>query len=303
VCAVSDHFPALAAQARQFLKIKAIENVRPPIITDVFFLDVLTEILETPLHFLNYLALRAMADKKLMINQELTILGYHLKHNLWLEDKYDMVNLGDDFTSSLDIAMSARRLGVPGERTPKGILTRFDGTPIGRLISEFEASAIPELVGVGMLFLQLSSDTAKHINRGIDRLVRSAANDGRLHDMSVPTGAENSGFTIHVSPHPEEEARRRLSTHCGIRKYDAKADAWYGLLLAPGTGDIRGALAIEGKWKSDPDMDKALDAWPKKPLVPIATLSQGAPSRKVGRNDRCPCGSGKKYKKCCLNNS
>src|SRR5207244_4331493 len=25
-----------------------------------------------------------------------------------------------------------------------------------------------------------------------------------------------------------------------------------------------------------------------------------APPRKVGRNDPCPCGSGKKYKKCCL---
>ena len=25
--------------------------------------------------------------------------------------------------------------------------------------------------------------------------------------------------------------------------------------------------------------------------------------RKVGRNDPCPCGSGKKYKKCCLNKS
>ena len=23
---------------------------------------------------------------------------------------------------------------------------------------------------------------------------------------------------------------------------------------------------------------------------------------KIGRNDQCPCGSGKKYKKCCLNN-
>ncbi|MBI9086513.1 MAG: SEC-C domain-containing protein [Desulfobacterales bacterium] len=23
-------------------------------------------------------------------------------------------------------------------------------------------------------------------------------------------------------------------------------------------------------------------------------------SRKIGRNDPCPCGSGKKYKKCCL---
>jgi len=303
VCAVSDHFPALAAQARQFLKIRVVENVHTAIITDVFFLDVLTEILETPLHFLNYLTLRAKADKKLLVNQELTNLGYHLKHNLWLEDKYDLVNLGDDFTSSLDIAMSARRLGVPGERTPKGILTRFDGTPIGRLISEFEASAIPELVGIGMLFLQLDSDTAKHINRGVDRLVGSAANDGRLHDMSVPTGAENSGFTIHVSPHPEEVARGRLSTHCKIRKYDAKADAWYGLLLAPGTGDIRGALAIDGKWKFDAEMEKALSAWPKKPVVPIATLSQGSLRRKVGRNELCPCGSGKKYKKCCLNNS
>ena len=24
------------------------------------------------------------------------------------------------------------------------------------------------------------------------------------------------------------------------------------------------------------------------------------PARHVGRNDRCPCGSGRKYKKCCL---
>jgi len=23
-------------------------------------------------------------------------------------------------------------------------------------------------------------------------------------------------------------------------------------------------------------------------------------TRKIGRNERCPCGSGKKYKKCCL---
>lgn len=300
VCAVSDHFPALAAQARQFLRIRATENVQPPIITDVFFLDVLTEILETPLQFLNYLALRAQFDKQLLVSQELTTLGYHLKQNLWLDKKYDMVNLGDDFTSSLDIAMSARRLGVSGERTPKGILTRFDGTPVGRLISEFEASAIPELVGLGMLFLQLGSDTAKHLNRGIGRLVRSAADDGQQYDMSVPSDADRPGFTIHVSCLPEEVARERLSTHCRVRKYEAKADVWYGLILAPGTGDIRAALAIEEKWKADADMEKALDAWPRKPMVPIATLSRGPLRRKVGRNEPCPCGSGKKYKKCCL---
>lgn len=303
VCAVSDHFPALAAQARQLLKVRATENVHPPIITDVFFLDVLTEILDTPLHLLNYLALRAKFDKQLLVSQELTTLGYHLKHNLWLEEKYSTVNLGDDFTSSLDIAMSARRLGVPGERTPKGILTRFDGTPIGRLNSEFEASAIPELVGLGMLFLQFGSNTAMHINRGIDRLVRAAADDGQPHDISVPSDTDKSGFTIHVNSLPEEIARERLSTHCRIRKYDTKSDVWYGLLLAPRTGNIRGALAIEEKWKADADLEKALDAWPKKPMEPIRKLSQGALRRKIGRNEPCPCGSGKKYKRCCLERS
>lgn len=303
VCAVSDHFPALAAQARQFLKIIATKYVQPPIITDVFFLDVLTEILQTPLQFLNYLALRAKFDKQLLVSQEITTLGYHLRHNLWFEEKYNMVNLGDDFTSSLDIAMSARRLGVPGERTPKGILTRFDGTPIGRLISEFETSAIPELVGLGMLFLQLGSDTAKHLNRGLDRLVRSAADDGQQHDISVPSNADKSGFTVHVNSLPEEIARERLSTHCRIRKYDTKSDVWYGLLLAPGTGNIRGALAVEEKWKADADLEKALDVWPKKPMVPIRRLSQSALRRKIGRNEPCPCGSSKKYKRCCLERS
>ncbi|TJV70068.1 MAG: prepilin peptidase [Mesorhizobium sp.] len=303
VCCVSDHFPALAAQARQFLKVRATENVHPPIVADVFFLDVLTEILETPLHLFNYLALRVKFDKRLLVNQELTNLGYHLKHNLWLEDRYDLVNLGDDFTSSLDIAMSARRLGVPGERTPKGILTRFNGTPIGRLISEFEASAIPELVGLGMLFLQLGSDSAKHINRGIDRMVRSAVDDGQPYDISVPSDADKSGFTIHVNSLEGEVARERLSAHCRIRKYDTKSDVWYGLLLAPGGGDIRGALAIEGKWKADANMEEALAAWPKKPMVPIKTLSRGALRRKIGRNEPCPCGSGKKYKRCCLDRS
>ncbi len=31
----------------------------------------------------------------------------------------------------------------------------------------------------------------------------------------------------------------------------------------------------------------------------VASANQNLP--KVGRNDPCPCGSGKKYKKCCLN--
>ena len=130
--------------------------------------------------------------------------------------------------------------------------------------------------------------------------MRSAAKTGNHHDMSVPSEAEKSGFTIHVNGLPEEIARKNLSTPCRIRKYDTNSDAWYGILLAPGSGDIRGALVIEEKWKPDPHMEKSMEAWPRKPMIPINKLSQDALRRKIGRNEPCPCGSEKKYKRCCL---
>jgi hypothetical protein len=301
ICVVSDHYPALGMQSKQFLKIRSTDELLPPLVTDLFFIDVLTEILESPLHIINYLALRAKFDVKLLINQETVALGFHLKHNLWVEDKYDMVNLGDDFSGPLDLAMYARRASVPGKRTPEGILTRFRGSQIGRLISAIEKSGIPELVGVGLLLLQLGPESARHINNGLERLIHSSVNEGQ-HDLSVPAFAEKSGFTIHINARTEEIALSRLSLHCQIRKYSTRANSWYGLLLMPNTGEVRGALAIEEKWRADPEMAKIVNKWPKSPIVPISTLSHGSLRRKIGRNAECPCGSGKKYKRCCLNN-
>ena len=299
ICIVSDHYPALAFQARQFLKTKVTSSIQPPLVTDVFALDVFTEMLTTPLHFLNFLALRARADQKLMVSQELTTLGYHLKHNLWLEDQYDMVNLGDDFTSDLDIAMLARRAGVPGEKTPKGVLTRFNSITIGRILDEIEKVGSPQLTGLGLLLLQLGSKTANLLSKGIDRIVREAKRDGKNHDISVPVDASGMGFTIHCNNLPEDVARERLTAHCRLRKHDGKANAWYGLLLEPGTGQIRGALANEEDWQPDIQLDAVLSSWPRRAPVPISHLASGP--RKIGRNEPCPCGSGKKYKKCCLN--
>ncbi|MFC6049659.1 SEC-C metal-binding domain-containing protein, partial [Methylobacterium hispanicum] len=59
-----------------------------------------------------------------------------------------------------------------------------------------------------------------------------------------------------------------------------------------------------------PDDLRRFDAWSfgtlDDPLADLAWTEEGAglpqqnPYRDVGRNDPCPCGSGKKFKKCCL---
>lgn len=47
------------------------------------------------------------------------------------------------------------------------------------------------------------------------------------------------------------------------------------------------------------EWDDILDENTKKQIAKDWRVSKQAVSSKVGRNDPCPCGSGKKYKKCC----
>ena len=47
--------------------------------------------------------------------------------------------LGDDISAALDVAMAVRRDGIPGNRTPDGILTRLHETTLGRIIQEIES--------------------------------------------------------------------------------------------------------------------------------------------------------------------
>jgi uncharacterized protein YecA (UPF0149 family) len=50
--------------------------------------------------------------------------------------------------------------------------------------------------------------------------------------------------------------------------------------------------------KKAADMPKAT---PSVPLAPCQSLAPKSESKqRVGRNDPCPCGSGKKFKKCCI---
>ena len=54
LCVVSDHYPSLHFQTRQFLKYEETDVIQPPLVLDVFALDALTEMLPSPLRFLSY---------------------------------------------------------------------------------------------------------------------------------------------------------------------------------------------------------------------------------------------------------
>jgi hypothetical protein len=287
ITVLSESYPALAFQARQFLRYQRTETIVPPIIADVFAIDAMTEMLDSPLWFVDYLRRRSMYAEKLYVPDELTALSLHLKQNLWLEEKYDFVQLTDDISCDLDAAMTVRRDGIPGKRTPEGILTRFEGLTIKRVLKQIEEKPDPDTLGFAFTVLSGDEESTKKLSEGIDEASRRCENDGWAHNFTMSLrSAPAIGVIVHCNQDSLEEAWRRLQLHCEKRKYLHRAEEWYGICIEPRTKKLRFGIGLEYKWKRDEAIERRTNA------------IQNEEVRKVGRNDPCPCGSGKKYKKC-----
>lgn len=297
LCVVSDHYPALSFQSRQFLKHQETEVIKPPFVLDVFTLDAMTEMLESPLRFLSYVHRRTLYADRLHAS-ELTVLSYHLKQNLWLDEEHSMVVLGEDISADLDIAMAARRDGIPGRATPEGILTRYAGTTLWRLIEDIEARADAGTIDLGFMLLMLSGETIKDTNHAIDQAVAKTRRDGQTHDVTIGLG--DTGFTVHCNDLPVAAAIGPLRRHCERRKYTEKAETWFGVCLSSRDARMRFGVSLDYPWKQDTALDEVTKKLPRPSPNVKAAMRQSLTKPKVGRNDSCPCGSGIKFKKCCL---
>nr|WP_292097881.1 NERD domain-containing protein [Brevundimonas sp.] len=302
LCILSDHYPALAFQARQFLDPQTTDRIMAPMVMDVFALDVMAEMLASPLQFLHYLTLRERFGDRLLAGHELTLLGFHLTHHLWFDDDYNMVTLGDDFSIPLDIAMLARREGIPGAETPPGILTKLRDTTFGSLLRQIEDSDDPDVGELGLLLLELGEETARSLGSGVDTLCAAAQRDRRVHDLSLAFGEAQAGLTVHCRYPDAPDTMTRLLGHCQLRKYATRSNSWYGLLIDPDSRTIIASLGSRDPWAFNAEVDRLARRWPLRPQVPWAAIEGRVGRTSAGRNDPCPCGSGsgKKHKKCCL---
>lgn len=293
ICLVADHYPALAFQADQFLVRREVEAVFDPLIIDVFTLDVMAEMLHRPLRFLSYLELRALYGDKVHIHHETTLLAYHLKYNLWLDGEYDFVALEDDFAADIEIAMGARRFGLPGRRTPDGVLTIAEGRTLDQVIQTIEAEPMGAMIDLVLLIYQLSGNAMKELLDGVDRALDFARIKGSS-DFSIGFGG--TGVTIHANFLSRAEAEPRLVAHMSLCKYRQRTDSWFGLSLSPIDGSIRFGKKVVFPWQFDAHMNRAAKQIGK-PASQNPFQRQGP---KLGRNEPCHCGSGRKYKNCHL---
>ena len=268
-------------------------------VVDVFMLDTATEMLESPVEFLSYLKLRAEHAGRIVAHDELTILSFYLQRNLLLDQSYDFFYMEDNISMELDTAMLVRRHGVAGSDVVEGFLSRLRSTTLGRILRSIERQRDTDTIELAFALLQLREDTVNEVSGRIDKLAEQAKVDGHNHDMSVLFRELNIGLTVHCNPNRINESAQLLIEHCKRRKYSQRVDNWFGICIA-NDGSLRYGVHLKGIWKYNATMERKVRELDSRIVRNRGHRRIVTGYGKVGRNDQCPCGSGKKYKHCCL---
>ncbi|WP_420001845.1 SEC-C metal-binding domain-containing protein [Acinetobacter sp. LF10] len=312
ICVVSDHYPALATQARQFLRYHTDHIIKTPFVTDVFFIDTLAEMLPSPLHIFDYLIKRTDYGSSIILNHELSTLAVYINQNLYFQNEFQSVMLDDNVTCDLELAMMARRDHLENiPIIPDGLLTRFKNSYIGKLIDQVCNSDSYKLQQIGFHLLSLDEKTINFVNEAIEKMIAQFHIDLHHHDLTVPISESYSGITIHCNVDTYNSAYNRLKKHIERRKYSQKAKSWVGFIINPYTLNISIAIYENYEWQYSKDLEKdfrGMNLNNTRHLINIGNPITFKPEQsrtfkniqpKIGRNEKCPCGSGLKFKKCC----
>ena len=200
-----------------------------------------------------------------------------------------MVMISDDVSADLDQAILFRRKGIGEKRTPEGILTKYKNTFIGNFLDNISSHEDDYTIEIGFFLLTLSEEAITQINEGIEKTISLFFEDGRGHDFTVGFNDAKAGITIHTNTLEYSKAYNSLLEHCKRRKYMQHANNWFGICVDPHTKTVKFGVMSDTAWVYSKTIGEE---------IVNKLISKNV---KIGRNEKCPCGSGKKYKKCCIN--
>ena len=177
--------------------------------------------------------------------------------------------------------------GVPTLDVPPGILT---------ILKELRRRQDDDARFIAFALLRLNHAALVRIARAAETFRNTAPPTRQIHRTTFT----EDGIVINVMAHASLSDRDffgNVTLRTRMEHYRAKARATISLGI-----DLRKAKAfeiaqwLEGEWRYEPAIEKLLQEESSQNRT--VTLPTGIP--KPGRNSPCPCGSGRKSKKCCL---
>ena len=302
LCITGDHYPAVISLARVFLQKR--EDDPHPIMMSIFDLDVVTHYLNDRFDLLYYLRQRTVHEAHFITVSEMSLLGFHLKHKLFPQKDTDGTFVADNYTQLVDANFLVVRGGWHDTGSTDRLFHGWKNERFDELVRDIKLAArrqsSQEVPAEDLLFFlfDLAGQGADYFADMVERCKRATLEDGQMHDFRLPMPRNKKGVTFVSFPapsHPIQAAvfKQELTAIALAQKYRSQADEWVALASfagSPVSFDVFGY--IKSTWEQDAELERIVDS----SLSP--GIAVGADGKKLGRNQRCPCGSGKKFKRC-----
>jgi hypothetical protein len=303
LCAITlDQFTEIAAQAQRVSEIGVGVGTEPLWALSLSDLRVYADIFTNPLEFLHFIEQRkeAFGSSNLQLDDELDHLGLYLEHNHYVKHLEEAMRGPNahirafGYRQKIDEFYSARLRDLVTVSPLRQDMPQLMAT----LLDLLAISAKPGRTEIAAYILDLGghwrTDIFNYVQQQVER-----ASDFRPRPLS-----SHGDVRLTVAP---------WSQHWGTPASNELVEHVKALMLLHGEADrhiLELAFNSEKKlvaasWKVVQQSDISLVERSK--LAEMAELLRekrlknvAAVGKRVGRNETCPCGSGKKFKKCCI---
>lgn len=297
----TENYPSLTHQSHVMLDKKDDEPF--PIFSTIFDLELMTYYLNDPYDFLYYIKQRTSLMDFFKTDEEIVFLGYHLDQKLWKIPRVDMFTIDSNFGQLIDRNYYPLKAGLEVSDEGDAIKNRWKNADFDKLCDQLKTLDEPKITDIIFHLLDWSGEARKNLVDFIIQTKQKTLQDGKFHNFSMPPDDSyfpRVGVTyISLNSDDSGELRKRLLTLCQAKKYRSKGDVWIGFGSLKSSNEMIDAVVFNNqKWEYDKELEKLAK-------VMLEGKGQGRQIRiggKVGRNEKCPCGSRLKYKKCCGKN-
>lgn len=253
-------------------------------------LRIISEIIELPSEFLIYIERRIKYNDfpQIKMAEEIDIFGYFLSEGLYFDDidfpkSGFMLNIDSSFSKNIDLYYLWKE-GALNEVQKKPAFFDVCKNNIKFLVEKIEKTNKKNFSILTKFLLSLDCYTHELIKEQITLIIKSQRTDFHTYIDNVNIGVVFVSKRIYTYD--------QLYQQCELYAYERKINNWFVIIIGNDSVDFE-----QFYYENKPSnlLEEKLAGLKEYRLQQTLEVK-----KKVGRNKTCPCGSGKKYKKCCL---
>jgi preprotein translocase subunit SecA len=299
VCAVTlDAFTALAARAQHLAPVGIDLGKRAVWPLSIDDLRVYTELFDNPLVFLHYIEqrMRAGQSRYVDLNDEMDHLGLYLVQNNYsqhavnfMAGNFDKLSF-DGFRTPIDNYFSGLLCGESPKLPRQPMPAR-----LGEIIDWLAQSNEPNRCQLASFLLDAAGDFRSVMAARINEALQENKLLGGARPWSVSRGME---MTLYVWSPPAPRERLAAEQHTRAVMLTAGETSRRLVELEYGDDGVLAAAHLKHLSLDALGPAELADARTAAFSLQRRRLKKAFASGKPGRNDACPCGSGRKFKRC-----